>query len=104
MKIGCIFPPTVDTPDHIAAAEALGYEFGFVYDSPAFLADAWMTLARAAERTSRITIGVAVITPRLRHLIANAGAIATLATLAPGRTEVVVGSGFTSQLMLGEGP
>jgi 5,10-methylenetetrahydromethanopterin reductase len=104
MKIGCIFPPTIDTPDHIAAAEALGYEYGLVYDSPAFLADAWMTLARAAERTSEIKIGVSVITPRLRHLIANAGAIATLATLAPGRTEVVVGSGFTSQLMLGEGP
>lgn len=104
MRFGCIFPPTIDTPDHIAVAESLGYEYAFVYDSPAFLADAWMTLARAAERTAEITIGVSVITPRLRHLIANAGAVATLATLAPGRTEVVVGSGFTSQLMLGEGP
>ncbi|MBS1843385.1 MAG: LLM class flavin-dependent oxidoreductase [Actinobacteria bacterium] len=104
MNIGCIFPPTIDTPDHIAVAEGLGYEYAYVYDSPSFLADAWMTLARAAERTSTIKIGVSVITPRLRHLIANAGAVATLATLAPGRTEVVVGSGFTSQLMLGEGP
>lgn len=104
MNIGCIFPPTIETPDHIAVAEQLGYEYGFVYDSPSFLADAWMTMARAAERTSEIKIGVSVITPRLRHLIANAGAIATLATLAPGRTEVVVGSGFTSQLMLAEGP
>lgn len=104
MNIGCIFPPTIDTPDHLVVAEELGYEYGFVYDSPSFLADAWMTMARAAERTSAIKIGVSVITPRLRHLIANAGAIATLATLAPGRTEVVVGSGFTSQIMLGEGP
>lgn len=104
MRIGCVFPPTMATPDHIAVAESLGYEYGLVYDSPAFLADAWITLARAAERTSEITIGVAAITPRLRHLVANAGALATLATLAPGRTEVVVGSGFTSQLMLGSGP
>jgi 5,10-methylenetetrahydromethanopterin reductase len=104
MRFGCLFPPTIDTPEHIAVAESLGYESAFVYDSPAFLADSWMTLARTAERTSEITIGVSVITPRLRHLIANAGAAATLATLAPGRTEIVVGSGFTSQLMLGRGP
>ena len=36
--------------------------------------------------------------------MANAGAIATLCTLAPDRVDVVVGAGFTSQLMLGKGP
>jgi 5,10-methylenetetrahydromethanopterin reductase len=104
MEIGCVFPPTIDTPRHIQVAEDLGYSYAYVYDSPAFLADAWMTLARAAERTSTIRIGVAVITPRLRHLVANAGAAATLCALAPGRVDVAVGSGFTSQLMLGKRP
>jgi 5,10-methylenetetrahydromethanopterin reductase len=104
MQIGCMFPPTMDTPEHIRVAEELGYRCAYVYDSPAFLADPWMTLALTAERTSRIRIGVAAITPRLRHLVANAGAIATLCTLAPDRVDVVVGSGFTSQLMLGKGP
>ena len=104
MEIGCLFQPTMDTPEHIRVAEELGYRYAYVYDSPAFLADAWITLARAAERTSRIRIGIAAITPRLRHLVANAGAIATLCTLAPDRVDVVVGSGFTSQLMLGKGP
>ena len=104
MEIGCLFPPTMDTPEHIRLAEELGYRYAYVYDSPAFLADPWMTLARTAERTSRIRIGVAAITPRLRHLVANAGATATLCTLAPGRVDVVVGSGFTSQLMVGKGP
>jgi 5,10-methylenetetrahydromethanopterin reductase len=104
MEIGCLFPPTMDTPEHIRVAEELGYRYAYVYDSPAFLADPWMTLARAAERTSRIRIGVAVITPRLRHLVANAGAVATLCSLAPDRVDVVVGSGFTSQLMLGKAP
>jgi 5,10-methylenetetrahydromethanopterin reductase len=104
MEIGCLFPPTMDTPEHIRLAEELGYRYAYVYDSPAFLADPWMTLARTAERTSRIRLGVAAITPRLRHLVANAGAIATLCTLAPGRVDVVVGSGFTSQLMVGKGP
>jgi 5,10-methylenetetrahydromethanopterin reductase len=104
MEIGCLFPPTMDTHEHIRLAEELGYTRAYVYDSPAFLADAWMVLARAAEVTEEITIGVSVITPKLRHLISNTGSVATLSTLAPGRVEVVVGSGFTSQLMLGKPP
>lgn len=104
MEVGCLFTPSIDTPEHIEIAEGLGYERGWVADSPAFLADPWITLARAAERTSRIRIGVSVITPRLRHLVANAGALATLSTLAPGRVDIVVGTGFTSQLLIGKRP
>lgn len=104
MKLTCMFPPTMDTPEHIRIAESLGYESAFVYDSPTFLADPWITLAQAAERTTTIALGTAAITPKLRHLVANAGAIATLSMLAPGRVEIVVGSGFTSQLMIGQRP
>jgi 5,10-methylenetetrahydromethanopterin reductase len=104
MEIGCLFAPTMDTPEHVRVAEELGYGRAYVYDSPAFLADPWMTLARTAERTTQIRVGVAVITPTLRHVVASAGAIATLCALAPDRVDVVVGSGFTSQLMLGKGP
>jgi 5,10-methylenetetrahydromethanopterin reductase len=104
MDVGCLFAPTVATPGHIERAEALGYRRAYVYDSPAFLADPWMTLALAAQRTSHIALGVCAITPRLRHVVATAGALATLAALAPGRTEVVLGSGFTSQLMLAQRP
>jgi 5,10-methylenetetrahydromethanopterin reductase len=104
MELGCLFPPTLATPAHIEQAEALGYRRAYVYDSPAFLADPWITLALAAQRTSRIALGVCAITPRLRHVVATAGALATLAALAPGRTEVVLGAGFTSQLMLAQRP
>jgi 5,10-methylenetetrahydromethanopterin reductase len=104
MELGCLFPPTAQTPEHIAVAEALGYERALVYDSPTFLADPWITLALAAARTSRIRLGVAVITPRLRHVVATATALATLHAHAPGRVEAVIGSGFTAQLMLGKKP
>jgi 5,10-methylenetetrahydromethanopterin reductase len=104
MQLGCLFPPTMSTPDDIALAEELGYERALVYDSPSFLADPWITLALAAARTSRIRIGVAAITPRLRHVVATAGALATLASAAPGRVEAVIGSGFTAALMLGKKP
>jgi len=104
MEIGTVFATSMETPEHIQAAEELGYGYAFVYDSPTFLADPWMILAKTAERTSRIRIGVGVITPRLRHLVANAGATATLHTLAPGRVDLGVGAGFTSQAMLGKKP
>lgn len=104
MNVGTILGPGVRTPEHIELAEQLGYERAWVFDSPALFADPWMTLARAADRTGRIRLGVSVITPRMRHLIANAGAIATLAALAPGRVDVVIGAGFTSQAMIQKKP
>src|SRR6266571_2073453 len=85
MELGCLFAPTAQTAEHIALAEALGYERALVYDSPTFLADPWITLALAAARTSVIRLGVAAITPRLRHVVAAAGALATLHAHAPGR-------------------
>ncbi|WP_280421833.1 LLM class flavin-dependent oxidoreductase [Nocardia carnea] len=104
MDLNCNFPPTVSTPDHIALAEELGYSRAFVFDSPALCADAPSTVALAAARTSRIKLGIAVITPHVRHLIANASVIAHLATLAPGRVEIGIGTGFTSAALLGRKP
>lgn len=104
VEVGAILGPGLRTPDHVALAERLGYARAWVFDSPALFADPWMTLARAADRSETIRLGVSVITPRMRHLVANAGAIATLAALAPGRVDVVLGSGFTSQAMIQRGP
>jgi 5,10-methylenetetrahydromethanopterin reductase len=104
MELGCLFSAAIDTPRHCAAAEDLGYRHAWVTDSPAFMADPWITVGRAAERTACIRLGVCAITPRLRHLVANAGALATLHALAPGRVDVAVGTGFTSQAMLNKPP
>jgi 5,10-methylenetetrahydromethanopterin reductase len=104
MELGCLFSARIATPDHCAVAEELGYRYAWVTDSPTFMADPWITLARAAERTSRVRLGACVITPRMRHLVANAGAIATLHALAPGRIDVVAGTGFTSQTMINKPP
>ncbi len=104
MELGCTFGPRVDTPDHFVIAEELGYDLAYVGDSPVLWADPWMALGRAAERTSRIRVGIMVTTPRMRHLVATASAIATLSSLAPGRVDVTIGSGYTSQAMIGEKP
>jgi 5,10-methylenetetrahydromethanopterin reductase len=60
-----------------------------------------MILALAAERTSRIGLGPGVLIPSLRHVVANAAAVLTLETLAPGRVAVGVGAGFSGRLPLG---
>ncbi|HEY2427977.1 MAG TPA: LLM class flavin-dependent oxidoreductase [Acidimicrobiales bacterium] len=104
MDLSCAFAPSMDTPDHVALAEQLGYRRAWLYDSPALYPDVWMSLARAADRTSTIGLGPAVLVPSLRHPMVNAAAIATLAAQAPGRTAVAVGSGFTGRMVLGQRP
>jgi 5,10-methylenetetrahydromethanopterin reductase len=104
LELACLFSPTIDTPDHCAAAERLGYRYAWVTDSPTFMADPWITLARGADRTSEIRLGVCALTPRMRHVVATAGAAATLSAVAPGRVDIVVGTGFTSQAMINKKP
>jgi 5,10-methylenetetrahydromethanopterin reductase len=104
MEINCVFAPAMDTPDHIATAERIGYTRAWVYDVPVSYADTGATLGIAATRTSTIRLGVSVFTPHLRHLTTNAALIAYLATLAPGRFDAGVGAGFTSAAYLGRTP
>ncbi|HZQ35017.1 MAG TPA: LLM class flavin-dependent oxidoreductase, partial [Dehalococcoidia bacterium] len=104
MEISCAFATSLSTPEHIVLAERLGYRRAWCYDSPALYPDVWVTLALAAERTSRIGLGPGVLIPSLRHPMANASAIAALVHLAPGRLAVAVGSGFTGRLTLGQRP
>ena len=94
MKISCSFASQLDTPDNIKFAEELGYERAWCYDCPARFSDIWMTLARAAERTTRIGLGTAVITAGYREVMTNAAAIATLEALAPKRIVVGIGTGL----------
>lgn len=104
MRISVFFAPVRDTPDHIAVAERLGFYRAWCYDSPLLYHDAFITLARAAERTSRIGLGVGVVVPGLRAPVVTAGSLATLSVLAPGRVCVTVGAGFTGRFTLGLGP
>lgn len=104
LTLSAAFATSLDTPEHIRIAEALGYERAWCYDSPALYPDVWAMLALAAERTERIGLGPAVLVPHLRHPLTNAAAIATVAALAPGRVEVAIGTGFTARLTMGKGP
>ncbi len=104
MEISCAFPPGPHVVDHIVEAERLGYARAWLFDSPALYGDIWVIAALAAERTSRIALGPAVLVPNLRHPLAQASAIATLEQLAPGRVAVAVGTGFTGRMAMGQKP
>ena len=86
MDVSAAFPPGPDTPDHIALAEELGFRRAWVYDSPALYSDVWVTLGRAADRTSRIGLGTGVLIPSLRHVMVTAAALRYRHSLMAGRT------------------
>ncbi len=87
--------------EHARAAEAAGFEFAVISDhfhpwtsvqgnSPF----AWTTLGAIAGATERIELGTGVTCPTMRmHPALVAQAAATVATLAPGRFFLGVGSG-----------
>ena len=101
MKVSCAFPTTMSSPEDIRIAEEIGYERAWLYDTPQQSPDVWMSLALAAERTSRIGLGPGVLVPTLRHPMTNAAATATLVGLAPGRVAVSFGTGFTGRRAMG---
>lgn len=104
IELSCAFPAAVRHVEHAALAESLGYERVWFYDSPALYEDVWMVLALAAQQTSRVGLGPAVLVPDLRHVLVTASAIATLEELAPGRVNVAIGTGFTGRMVLGQRP
>src|ERR687889_2309623 len=101
MDISYATPTTLDSPDHVALAEDLGYARAWLYDTPQQSPDVWMMLALAAQRTRRIGLGPGVLVPSLRHPMVNAAATAALAALAPGRVAVAFGTGFTGRRAMG---
>ena len=103
-QISIALPPTPQSPQLAALAESLGFDRVWLYDTPALQLDVWMGLALCASATSTIGLGPAVLIPSLRHPLTTASAIASLETLAAGRTAYAIGSGFTGRRALGQKP
>lgn len=105
LTISCGFNSALNSHEHAAIADQLGFKRAFFYDTPAIAADVWIQLARAAERTSNIILGPGVMVPSLRHPMVTATAISTLASIAgPERVIVAVGAGFTGRITMGQRP
>lgn len=102
MELSVSLPPSRSVVEHAQLAESLGYKRVWVSDSPALYSDPWAALALVASNTTRIGLGVAVLTPSTRHVMANAAAIAGIEAIAPGRLAVAIGTGFTARRTFGK--
>ena len=80
----------------VARAERLGWDWAFLPVNPLVLWDPYVLLALAAGRTSRIGLGTLLENVALDNPASIAGAISTVAELAPGRTRLGLGIGDTA--------
>jgi len=88
----------------IQDVEAAGFDGAGLLDSQLLCRDTFVTLGQAAAHTSRLNLFPAVTNPFSRHVSVLASAIQTVAELAPGRTRVVMGTGYTSASTIGRKP
>jgi len=93
MEFGMCVLTKLDEVDIAKQCEDLGFDMLWVPDSQMIWGDCYAYLALAAERTSKIKLatGVAVAGTRAAPVIAHS--IASVATLAPGRVSLGIGSG-----------
>ncbi|MQA74469.1 MAG: LLM class flavin-dependent oxidoreductase [Solirubrobacterales bacterium] len=86
------------------SAERLGVDALWVIDSQLAMKDAYVGLALLAHETERIRIGPGVTNLVTRHETVIANAMASLASIAPGRVTVGLGAGDSSVFPLGRRP
>lgn len=104
IDVSVALPASFESAEHIAAAEALGYRRGYLFDTPFEGGDAWECLHRAAQLTTTIELVPGVLVPTLRHPIVNAAQTVSLHRVAPGRVVAGFGTGFSSRAALGQPP
>ena len=80
--------------DQARMAEGLGYSTLYVSDHLDAQFEALVAMTVAAEATSTLHVGSAVLNNDLRHPVVLAKEIATLAMAAEGRVEVGLGAGW----------
>ena len=82
------------TADFIAGCEAAGFSGVGVHDHQHSGRDVFLTLALAAERTSRLTLYPATTNPVTRHPMVLASLAHSLEEIAPERVRLTVGPGY----------
>jgi 5,10-methylenetetrahydromethanopterin reductase len=104
LELSCGLPPGPDFAALCALAEELGYARAWVFDSAPLWEDPFVHLALAAQATTRIGLGTAVLIPQQRSVMAMASGIATIARISGGRFRACFGTGFTARLAMGQRP
>jgi len=85
-----------ETAEFIADCESAGFSGVGVHDHQHSGRDVYLTLALAAERTSKLSLYPATSNPVTRHPMVLASLAHTLEEIAPGRLRLTIGPGFLS--------
>jgi len=104
VEYGIAVASPVDAWKTVRRAEELGFTHAWFYDSQLLAPDIFISMALAAEHTSKIKLGLGVLVPTNRIAPTAANALATLNTLAPGRIICGLGTGFTARYTMGLQP
>ena len=87
--------------DDAAFAEAHGFSTAGFVDSPLLGGDPFACMALAAQTTTSMRIGVLLAVPSNRAAAVTAAGVGTVNRLAPGRTFLGVGTGFSGRATFG---
>lgn len=104
MDISIRVPPFAPVPEvaaFVRRCEEAGFDGVGLIDSQMIGRDVYVALAQAAAATSRVRLFPAVSNPLTRHVSVLASAAVSLDDLAPGRTELWLGRGFSSANLVG---
>jgi alkanesulfonate monooxygenase SsuD/methylene tetrahydromethanopterin reductase-like flavin-dependent oxidoreductase (luciferase family) len=85
MDFGIALASNLDAWKTVKRAEELGLTHAWFYDSQMLVPDILVTMALAADKTSKIKLGMGVMVPTNRIAPVAANALASLNKLAPGR-------------------
>jgi 5,10-methylenetetrahydromethanopterin reductase len=93
--------PTAQFVEWCRGAEAAGFDLIGIADSQSLYREVYVSTTLCALNTQRIHFGPRVINPLTRHPAVAASAASTLEELAPGRTVLGIGTGFSAVYNIG---
>jgi alkanesulfonate monooxygenase SsuD/methylene tetrahydromethanopterin reductase-like flavin-dependent oxidoreductase (luciferase family) len=104
MEFAIAYPARPDAWHDLVIAEDHGFTHAWFYDSQMIYSDVYVCMALAAEHTKRIKLATGVAIPTNRIEPVTAHSIATINQIAPGRTILGIGTGFTGRNTMGLPP
>ncbi len=107
MQFGFTLKPDHTIEETIAltrAAEAAGFEFGWLFDSHVLWRDPYPLLTLMAQATKTMHLGTCVTNPATREPSVTASLLAELNELSGGRMELGIGRGDSARRVLGKQP
>ncbi|MBV9183763.1 MAG: TIGR03842 family LLM class F420-dependent oxidoreductase [Acidobacteria bacterium] len=85
-------------------AEAVGFEYGWVFDSHVLWLEPYPLLTLMASNTKTMRLGTCVTNPAVRDITVTASLFATLGLISEGRMQLGIGRGDSSRRVLGKRP